>query len=74
MDKVYLLITLYCKYYIIRKGMILKNGFSHLDHLFQKSLHYIHHKEYRFKSHCIIYTTRSLVSKVIALNTPQGVS
>ena len=25
--------------------MVLNNYFSHLDHLFQKSLHYNHHKE-----------------------------
>ena len=28
---------------------------------FQKSLHYIHHKEYCFKSHCVKYTARSII-------------
>ena len=45
MDKVYLLITLYYTYYLTRKGMVLNDGNSHLDHLFQKSLRYNHHKE-----------------------------
>ena len=45
MDKVYLLITLYYIYYLIRKGMVLNDGNSYLDHLFQKSLRYNHHKE-----------------------------
>ena len=45
MDKVYLLITLYYTYYLIRKGMVLNDGNSYLDHLFQKSLCYNHHKE-----------------------------
>ena len=45
MDKVYLLITLYYTYYLIRKGMILNDGNSHLDNLFQKSFRYNHHKE-----------------------------
>ena len=27
------------------KGMVLNDGLSHLDHLFQKSLRYQHHKE-----------------------------
>ena len=45
MDKVYLLITLYYIYYLIRKGMVLNDGNSYLDHSFQKSLRYIHHKE-----------------------------
>ena len=45
MDKVYLLITLYHTYYLIRKVMVLNDGNSHLDHLFQKSLRYNHHKD-----------------------------
>ena len=38
MDKVYLLITLYYIYYLIRKGMVLNEGNSHLDHLLIKSV------------------------------------
>ena len=38
MDKVYLSITLYYIYYLIRKGMVLNEGNSHLDHLLEKSL------------------------------------
>ena len=37
MGKVYLLITLYDIYYLLRKGMVLNDGNSHLDsrsHLF----------------------------------------
>ena len=45
MDKIYLLITLYYKYYIIRKVMAVTDGYSHLDLLFQKSLCYNHHKQ-----------------------------
>ena len=41
MDKVYMLIIFY---YVVIKGMVLNYG-SHLDHLFQKSLRYHHHKE-----------------------------
>ena len=41
MDKVYMLIIFY---YIAIKRMVLSDG-SHLDHLFQKSLRYHHHKE-----------------------------
>ena len=42
MDKVYMLIICY---YVVIKGMVLNDGLSHLDHLFQKSLCYHHHKE-----------------------------
>ena len=42
MDKVYILIIFY---YVVIKGMVLNDGFSHLDHLFQKSLRYQHHRE-----------------------------
>ena len=42
MDKVYMLIICY---YVVIKGMVLNDGLSHLDHLFQKSLRYQHHKE-----------------------------
>ena len=45
MEKVYLHITLHYIYYIIRRGMVLNNDFSHFNHLFQKSLCYNHHKE-----------------------------
>ena len=43
MDKVYLLITSYILHNEKRNGI--NDGFSHLDHLFQKSLRYNHHKE-----------------------------
>ena len=42
MDKVYMLIIFY---YVVIKKMVLNDGLSHLDHLFQKSLRYHHHKE-----------------------------
>ena len=42
MDKVYMLIIFY---YVVIKGMVLNDGLSHLDHQFQKSLRYRHHKE-----------------------------
>ena len=45
MGKVYLLITLCYTYYLIRKGMVLNDGNSHLDHLLQKSLRYNRHKD-----------------------------
>ena len=44
MDKVIFLITL-CYSITIIKGMVLSDGSSHLDFLFQKSLRYKHHKE-----------------------------
>ena len=42
MDKVYMLIIFY---YIVIKGIVLNDELSHLDHLFEKSLCYHHHKE-----------------------------
>ena len=42
MDKVCMLIIFY---HVVIKGMVLNEGLSHLDHLFQKSLRYYHHKE-----------------------------
>ena len=41
MDKVYMLIIFY---YVVIQGMVLNDGLSHLDDLFQKSLRYHHHK------------------------------
>ena len=42
MNKLYMLIIFCC---IVTRGMVLNYGLSHLDHLFQKSLRYHHHKE-----------------------------
>ena len=42
MDKNYKLIIFY---YLIIKGLILNDGLSHLDHLLQESLRYLHDKE-----------------------------
>ena len=42
MNKVYMINIFY---YVVIKGMVLNEGLSHLDHLFQKSLPYHHHKE-----------------------------
>ena len=42
MNKVYMIIIFY---YVVTKGMVLNEGLSHLDHLYQESLRYHHHKE-----------------------------
>ena len=41
MNKVYMINIFY---YVVIKGMVLNEGLSLLDHLFQKSLPYHHHK------------------------------
>ena len=44
MDKVYIYMLIIFNYVVI-KGIVLNDRLSYLDHLFQKSLRYHHHKE-----------------------------